>query len=67
MAKLKKKVLLLFSCFVVSLTSCGTSSNSSDSSSNNNSSIKYDDIDFDDAVPEIDIKEEKFDQVEIGS
>lgn len=73
MKKIKQKLMLLLTSFTFILTSCKNvedpSSNSSNSANNSqeNSSIKYDDINFEESLPEIEVKKEKFAPTEIGS
>lgn len=73
MKKLKQKLMLLFTSFTFILSSCSkmedpsSSSNSSTTSSQPNSSINFDDINFNESLPDIEVKNERFAPTEIGS
>lgn len=66
---LLQKLILLVATFSMSLSSCTTNRESSTttSSSSTNSEIRYDDINYNDAIPDIDIKEESFEPTSIGT
>lgn len=55
--------MLIVTAFASILTSCAQDN----SSSSSDSDIKYNDINFENSLPEIDIKKEEFDPIEIGT
>lgn len=61
-----RKLTLAFATFALALTSC-TNGEKPKESDSNDSEIKYDDINFEDSIPDIDIQEESFEPTEIGS
>lgn len=63
MNKRIQKLMLIVTAFASILTSCAQDN----SSSSSDSDIKYNDINFENSLPEIDIKKEEFDPIEIGT
>lgn len=68
MTKLTKKLVLIITTLTIGLASCNTNvSTDGSSSGDENSGVKYNDINFNDSVPDISIKKASFDPLEIGS